>query len=230
MKRLLFLMLIPCLMVGQGIQRHPFYNPAVVAAAPITMTFVRDSVRANDRDATSDGTDENLSSGGGSNIYASTYNPGAVEEMIGLQFQLAIPQGSVIDSAFISTTGFENYGTWSTTADSVDIYVYEVDNAPAFNASHTHALTGHSTVSTAKVRTTMDASLGTFWTSPNLKDLVKLVITDRAGWASGNYIGFIIRVGVSSVDEGVGIRDYNYYGGGLGGDASHPARMRVAYH
>jgi hypothetical protein len=229
MNRIILILLL-CVSVADAQNYRRAGRKAPVAAAPITMTFVRDSVRADNRDATSDGpTDENLSSGGGSNLYCGVYNPGAVEELIGFQFQLAIPQGSVIDSCFISTTGYDNAGTWSITADSIDIYIYEVDDAPAFDGAHAHTLLEHATVSTAKVRTTINAELDYFWTSPNLKDLLKLVITDRAGWASGNYVGFVFKVAVGDVDEEIGVRDIRHYIS-YGGSVGQSARIRVAYH
>jgi hypothetical protein len=209
MRYLLGFMLLASLAQAQVLA--PFY--VVSSGGGGGSVTVRDTVTADNEDGTdnSTGPAEYLSVGG----YDQIYGPGPTREM-GLIFQLAVPQGKTIDSVFIWVY-VRDYGV----LNSMRVKCYDVDNAPIFNATHTHMLNAHATLGTDSVTwSPFGTSDSPIWQgSPNLKTIVQTVI-NRAGWVSGNNIGFVFYTLATETEE---VRDY-------GGDATKSATIRVVYH
>jgi hypothetical protein len=114
----------------------------------------------------------------------------------GLRFQnITIPQGAVIESAFIEVTSHEP----KTTEDvaKLTISADASDNAPKFTMD---ALISDRTTTSAQVEWEVTEEWG-LWTkqhTPELKSVVQEIV-DRSGWQSGNAIAFI----VSGENQGV---------------------------
>ena len=107
----------------------------------------------------------------------------------GLRFQnIMIPQGAVIDSAFIEVVSHEA----KTAEDVADLTIYceATDNAETFTED---ALIDARPSTDATFNWVVDEPWG-LWTThrtPDLKELVQEVI-DRDGWEAGNALAFII--------------------------------------
>ncbi len=107
----------------------------------------------------------------------------------GLRFQnIAIPQGAVIDSAYIQVVSHEA----KTSADvaNLTIYAEATDNAQTFTED---ALITDRTPTSAQVQWVVDEEWG-LWTThrtPDLKDIVQEIV-NRSGWIAGNSIAFVL--------------------------------------
>lgn len=144
------------------------------------MTRICDTVKVTEDDAFSLWGDE-TATGANNNI-------GRARWYGGFRFNLTIPQGKTIDSCSITFTTGGTVDTYNT--DSLKFYVYEVDNCSAFDDAHTHDLNTHETVSaTTSTSRVAPTTTVTAYTYTGLQALVQIPIS-RAGWASGNYIGF----------------------------------------
>ncbi len=107
----------------------------------------------------------------------------------GLRFQnIGIPQGAVIDSAFIEVHSHET----KTAEDVANITIacHATDNAPTFTED---MLIDARPLTEAQLRWIVDVPWG-LWTphrTPDLKDLVQEIV-NRPGWEAGNAIAFIL--------------------------------------
>jgi len=107
----------------------------------------------------------------------------------GMRFQnVLVPQGAVIDSAFIEIVSHEA----KTELDVADLTIgaEATDNAETFNDS---VLIDSRTLTNAQINWVVDVPWGLWSTerTPDLKDLVQEVV-DRPGWEAGNAMAFII--------------------------------------
>jgi hypothetical protein len=145
----------------------------------------------------------------------------------GMRFQnITIPQGAVIDSAFIVITSHE-----PKTPDDVaklTISAEAADNAPTFTMD---ALISDRTATSASVEWEVAEEWG-LWTkhqSPDVKSIVQEIV-DRSGWVSGNSIAFIVTGENQGVSEFENAREWesfeNISDPEEGGDgANHPERV-----
>lgn len=108
----------------------------------------------------------------------------------GFRFQnVTIPQGAIIESAYIEVTSHE-----AKSAEDVailNIYANATDNAPTFTMD---ALITDRPLTSATVKWTIAEEWG-LWTShqtPELKSIVQEMV-NRAGWTSGNAMAFILK-------------------------------------
>lgn len=216
MKYLPLTLLFSGTLLAQDIQVAPLsYTTETV----VTHLTLRDTVKANNRDATSFGTTEELNS----SIYSAYLiagNYGGTICEAGYEFQLNVSRGVVIDSAFVEIyVGSSYVGA----TDTIWHSVYDVDNAAVFNAADGHALSSHATVwSGGSAYTTGFAAFTDYRIS--VTSLVQHV-TDRAGWSSGNYIGFIATKGTTiTSDEFINIANYE------GGNSARTPRLVVYAH
>lgn len=149
---------------------------------------------ANNRDAMSGGNDEELEGSAFAAIIADCLAFGSHTALGGVaqtggQWSLNIPQGSKIISSNITVYYCNGAGS---TNYIPRIGIYDVDNAPVFDATHTHPLSSHATVwSTTLNWTGFNLATTTSQTTPDLSALIQHVI-DRPGWQPGNYIGVVI--------------------------------------
>ncbi|MEL6275545.1 MAG: T9SS type A sorting domain-containing protein [Bacteroidota bacterium] len=145
----------------------------------------------------------------------------------GLRFQnIMIPQGAVIDSAFIEVVSHEA----KTAEDIADLTIYceATDNAETFTED---ALIDARPQTNATFNWVVDEPWG-LWTThrtPDLKELVQEVI-NRDGWEAGNAIAFIIlgtNQGPSEVENAREFESYeNIADPEDGGDGqNHPDRV-----
>lgn len=121
----------------------------------------------------------------------------------GARFQtLAIPQGSTIDSATLTT--FKD----STGASSVTVRIYgaDVDDAGAWSASNRMRLITK-TAAYHEFATTSGADA-----NPQNRDVTAIVqeIVNRAGWASGNDMGFACFPQTATGTRTWNFADYNH--------------------
>jgi len=136
------------------------------------------------------------------------------DQIIGLRFQsLAIPQGATVLEASMQ---FEVDETESGSI-SLTIYGQNIDDAPTFSAAAGNISgRGKTTASVAWSNLDNPAIDGAL-TSPDLTSIVQEVV-NRAGWSSGNDMGFIIQKA-----SGTGKRTVEAYNG----EASAAARLSV---
>jgi hypothetical protein len=161
-----------------------------------------DTIIATNRDANSSGTANEWLEYDGEDTQCG--NEGGTVWRWGGEFQLNISQGATIDSAFVFfTTTFNNVEG----SANMDIKVYDVDNAPIFDASHTHSLETHATVSTTVVSAWAFPSTTGRIKSPDIKTLVQIPI-NRAGWAANQYIGLVMVPNTFPTDKVLRIGDY----------------------
>jgi len=192
----------------------PFYIPSL----PITYTTVRDTIDAANRN--------------GYSLVAETYE---IEDGIhvggddtyyydaGLEFQLNIPKNATIDTAYIYMNLNTNSG-WLA-SDTVDIGVYDVDNAPVFVTGHSHTIANHQTMSATKVAWggITQTSLGDAIVTPNIKNVVQVVV-NRSGWSANNYIGIVLAARTPTLNHHL----FTFsYGGGV---ADWIPKIKVVYH
>lgn len=185
-------------------------------STPVT---VRDTVKANNRGATSSGTTELLQSTdfAGYNL-AGTYS--GAEHQAGFEFQLNVAKDATIDSAYFVYYVQRNYGGAN---DTIWHSVYDVDNAAVFNAADGHALSSHATAWTGTL-VPVWGFLEFDYTTVNIKDLVQHIV-NRSGWVSGNYFGILMTRGTTwSSDEFIQAYDYE------GGNSTRYPRIVVYAH
>ena len=135
----------------------------------------------------------------------------------GLEFQITGPvSGDIIDSAVLSVVRSNSGPT------TIRVYGADVDNAAVFNAGHTHMAIDHfGAFTTAYVEWTITTAAG-YQDSPDVKTVMQQII-NRAGFASGNYIGFILDGANATNGEFIGIADYTY------GAGSSVAKLTYSY-
>lgn len=197
----------------------PFTLSAPAAAQYVT---VRDTIKANNRDAHSVGTtaEELTSSEFEGELLSGLYS--GTEYQAGYEFQLNIAQGATIDSAYL-----EIYvgGSYLGAADTIWHSVYDVDNAAVFDEAHAHSLTSHATMwsgSRAPLTAIGAHPYATFRIA--VIDLVQHVV-DRAGWTSGNYIGFVATKGTTVTSD-----EFVYIAGLEFGNVARTPRVVVYAH
>lgn len=144
--------------------------------------FIMDSIEASADDAGYNNTGGTWSNSTTDHYlgYSTTY--GALGPMQ-LRFSIAVPQGAVIDSAFLRLRPQAVVGG----GDSLLIQVEDTANATAFS-SEADATTNRHWTTTGQVRNT-----GTTWTgdtcfTDNIASCIQVPV-DRGDWSSGNYIG-----------------------------------------
>jgi len=137
----------------------------------------------------------------------------------GLRFQsITIPQGSVIDSAFLEIEARQNQ---SKTICSILIIGEDTASAMAFSTSANY-------LSRIKTTTIVQWSPIPQWTadsvykSPNIASVIQEII-DRSDWSSGNDLALFIR-DTSSADGAYRVgKSYNYQG------SEHSPRLLIYY-
>ncbi len=126
----------------------------------------------------------------------------------GIRFQnIFIPQGAVIDSAFIEVHSHE-----AKTADDVariTIVAEATDNATTFTED---ALITDRSATTASLLWVVDQPWG-LWTkerTPNLREIVQEIV-NREGWQAGNAIAFILKGEDQGPSEVENAREFESY-------------------
>jgi hypothetical protein len=181
-------------------------------------TTVYDTIKADNRDANSQGTANEWLEYDGENTH---FGEDSGVWRVGFLFALNIPQGKTIDSAFVTFTTV-TYNGWQA-GDVLDWKVYDVDTAPVFDGSHTHSLEAHAAVSATVVSGwSMTATVGTL-TSPDLKTIVQIPIS-RGGWTANNLIGIIMVPNSWTATHATSIGDY------VGVTTNNTAKIKVTYH
>lgn len=117
---------------------------------------------------------------------------GSTDQLVGLRFQnLTIPQGAVITSAQIQFTANNNQ-----TSSTVNVTVrgQAADNPGTFTTGNNN-LGGRSTTSSSVAWSNIPGwssnEVGSDTTTPNLSSIVQEIV-NRAGWASGNSMVFVL--------------------------------------
>jgi len=146
---------------------------------------------------------------------------GTYERRAGAEFQLYVPQGSTIDSAFVQLVIASNTDFGAT--DTVKIEAFDVDNAEVFVGAHPHYVTGHAALVGASVDwPNISTTVGTQIQSPDIKTLVQPVVS-RESFASGNYFG--VTFSPKTVVTSHRFTAYSY-----GQDVLYIPRIRVFFH
>jgi hypothetical protein len=118
--------------------------------------------------------------------------PTAGAQTIGLRFQgITIPQGAIISSAYITFTAVAaDYTMTNSEATSLTIKGQSADNAATFTTA-VNNISDRATT-TASTSWAPDAWVtGSKYNTPVVTDIVQELV-NRAGWASGNSMAFII--------------------------------------
>ncbi len=128
----------------------------------------------------------------------STNTVDATNEWIGLRFRgVTITGGSTINSATLSMVPFSS----ATDEPNHPIYCDDSDNAAAFSTSANNISSRARTTATVTWSSTnLGANGSTRFNAPDVAALVQEVI-DRAGWASGNAIAFVIQGSADSTRD-----------------------------
>jgi hypothetical protein len=216
------LMLCASIVWGQEIIVSPMAVARAAAVVP-TMTEVRDTIDANNRDGYSKGTPSNteyLSYNDFAFSYAGIGGTDGVE-WTGYQFSLSIPKSATIDTAIITLNLTNKYGTW-TAGDSLVWMSYASDNIAVFGNGDAHNLPSHATTTGYRVIWQFTPEIGAFAT-PNIASLLQPIV-NRSGWSSGSYAGFILGPSTTLV-SGHEIETCDF-----AGLVSAEARIRVVYH
>jgi hypothetical protein len=151
---------------------------------------------------------------------AYTYWPnvaGSTEYRGFMRWAVNIPKtagyNTIIDSAYLSNAGYSG----SSTPQTLRVYLLDYDSCPAFTSNpHSWSVTG--TYADATAATT--GWLTWFNSTADIKTVVQAFV-DRAGYASGNYLG----LRGEGVSGGTAIRAASYDQG-----ASYGAKLTVTYH
>lgn len=122
-------------------------------------------------------------------------------QYIGMRFAgLAIPQGAIITSAYITFTTDE---TKSVTTN-LNFYAHNIDNSPQFTTATNNISSRSRTASVPWSNVPAWNTVGETHKTPNLKNLVQTIV-NRSGWASGNALSIIV--------DGTGTRTAESYNG-----------------
>lgn len=184
MRTLIILMLVSVSAFAQEISVSPM---AVARVSATSSGIARDTVDAENRQAYSSGYssfDEEI----GKMLVGTS--GGDLKEQGGIEFQLSIPQGATIDSAFVSFSVQSVY-SWAA-GESCIINIFDVDNASVFDATHTHEILSHETASGTTITWVPwggAPATGSIRTS-DIKTLIQIPIS-RGGWSAGNYLGLV---------------------------------------
>jgi hypothetical protein len=106
------------------------------------------------------------------------------------RFALPVPKNATIVSAKITLV---RSGGDATTTDTMLVQVYDTSHATAFNGTHMHTAQQHNDggVLASFIGMWSCGTVGMTTTSPDLSALVQAIV-NRADWASGDYIGFVV--------------------------------------
>ncbi len=106
----------------------------------------------------------------------------------GFQFELPVPQGSVILSAALELTATNDQSG----KPDFTIRAYDEPTAPLFVNTHTHTLTAHAALTDAAVSwSPPDFDNGDAFATPDLSALMQEVV-NRPDWTPGNRIGIVL--------------------------------------
>jgi hypothetical protein len=219
-KYILALLLCAPLAWGQMIGRSSRYVPISTAAA-ISYTTVYDSVDADNRDA------QSLTSIPYEVPADDFIHVGHTASYLrdgGAEFQLNIPKAATIDTCLVTFYVYD-VSTWAST-DTVDVLMYNVDNAAIFVDGHSHSIRNHAAVIADSIR--WDGIAGANYAAVTAPDLARLlqVVVNRAGWAANQYIGVILQARASVTNH---VCKFYYCAGG-GDYNAYRARIKVVYH
>ncbi|MEP0846216.1 MAG: PQQ-dependent sugar dehydrogenase [Phycisphaerae bacterium] len=141
---------------------------------------------------------------------------GGGQYQVGLEFPLPVPRGASIASATIDVVATADQAG----SPSATIRAYDVASAPAFAAGDPTPLTDWAPLSTATAAWNFPPfAAGQPYTSPEVAALVQEIV-DRADWAEGNAIGFVLDPGATPPDQWRCIRNFA---------SGQPAILSVSY-
>lgn len=203
---------------------------SVIVGAVASYTTVYDTVKVTEDDGNSLHADYG---GTGEKNTDGTNNVGRFRYYAGFRFNLDIPRGAVIDTCSITFTTGGSVEEMQTT-DSLNFFVYDTSDCPAFADAHTHELSAHAAVSSVVSAPKLaPQAVTTAYTFTGLEALLQVPVS-KAGWVSGNYAGFYIFEHYDgSVNWGYTLGRGQYFNIV---DVSAPAalvdcpRIRVVYH
>lgn len=146
----------------------------------------------------------------------------ATNKWIGLRFQnVAIPAGVTVVSATLEVVP-------SASGDEPDVTIFGIaeDDTETFAASSNN-ISGRprTSASVAWSNADLGADDATYFAAPDLASVVQEIV-DRAGWVSGNALGFVIRGGSDS-NRDLAVYTYDSFLV-LGGDPLYP-KLTVTY-
>ena len=140
---------------------------------------------------------------------------GNSEQLIGLRFpKLAVPQGAIIESAFIEfTTDRDRTGQIS-----MNISAQKIDDAPAFKDKKRN-ISNRELTAPVPWPDLPTAAVGEAVLTTDVSVALQEVI-DRSGWVEGNAAAFVL-----SKRSGSGFREYESYNG----SPNTPPKLKVKY-
>lgn len=144
-------------------------------------------------EASSDDAEQNVSSGAvsitGDDLELTS--DGATNQLVGVRFNyLYIPQGATITNAYLEFTPKSNGDTINSGNPVITIRAQNADNALTFTTGSNNI--GSRPTTTASVTWSPGAwTAGTRYQTANIASVVQEVV-NRAGWASGNSMAFIL--------------------------------------
>jgi len=200
---------------------------ATPAKAKISAVTVEYTINANNRDAWSgDAHTGNAKNEVRINGYNSTNEPyefvgnDSDTETAGLEFQIAIPQGSTIQNAFITVKAGSFQNTSPTGA--MQIHLYNIANAQPFaNGFFGNLINHHPTYAqTTSWNANATWATGSAQQTPDIALFVQTFV-NRADYTPGNYIGFAITAGNIQAGRYYGWEDFFANG--------TPAKLTVSY-
>jgi hypothetical protein len=199
---------------------------ASVDAQP-SIVSVEYTINANERDAWSgNGHTGNPMNEVRINGYNSTNEPyefvgnDSDAESAGLEFQIAIPQGASIQSAFISVKAGSFQNTSPTGA--MIIHLYDIANAQPFANGFFGDLVNHHPTYAQTVAWPANTTWanGSIQQTPNIATLLQTFV-NRTDYIPGNYVGFAVSGGTIQPGRYYGWEDYFANG--------TPAKLTISY-
>jgi len=137
---------------------------------------------------------------------------------VGFQFQLSIPKGAGITSAYLEVEAAETSYT-----PGMRIYVADADTVSAFTSGLPHLESRYTWVQTSIDWNPTAWTTDVRYASPDISSLIEKVVT-RSGWASGNYIFLMLNFTYSTYYQ-----CYNGIKGTSAYDGVDLARLFVNY-
>jgi hypothetical protein len=116
---------------------------------------------------------------------------GATQQLVGVRFpNLNIPQGVTITNAYIEFTPRDDGQAVNTGNPTITVRAQNADNAATFSAA-TNDISSRAATAASATWSPADWVVGTPAQTSNLSSVVQAVV-NRAGWASGNSMAFVM--------------------------------------
>jgi hypothetical protein len=181
----------------------------------IPQTKIISQIANNLDDAMENGTGQ-LETSGSYNMVQSDTNPASVNYYCaGLRFKVNIPQGAIIDSAFLSL-----YMVTSGDAD-LKIYAHNVNNSENFS-DNPHIISEVNRPRTTAFTEWQETNIIYGWkTSPNIKEVIQEIIS-KANWVANNYLTLLL-IANKTATKSILFQDWIYW-------SEYGAKLTIYYH